>query len=121
MWFRIINRYAIKRIMQLSDMQLTGFDCMSVRQKNCFNKTLQHASNLELAAPRSEQDRYWSRAVSRVVSRIDAGRQTWKQVDWVLKYKSFRLCSSPFMFLVHTWVVIKKFNVLLSLWSAGKI
>ena len=54
---------------------------MSVRQKSCFNKTLQHASNLALAAPRSEQDRYWSRAVSR----IDAGRQTREQVDWVLK------------------------------------
>ena len=62
--------------MQLSDIQLTGFDCMSVRQKNCFNKTLQHASNLVLAAPCSEQDRYWSesRAVSHVD--IDAGQHT---------------------------------------------
>ena len=89
---------------------------MLVRQKNCFNQTLQHASNLVLVAPRSEQDRYWSR-----VSRIDAGRQTREQVDWVLKYKSLRLCSLPFMFFVHTWVVVRRFNILLSLWSAGKI
>ena len=102
--------------MQLSDMQLTGFDCMLVRQKNCFKKALQHASNLVLAAPRSEQDRYWSR-----VSHIDAGRPTLEQVDWVLKYKSFNLCSSPFMLFPHTWIVIRRFNVLLSLWSAGKI
>ena len=108
--------------MQLSDIQLTGFDCMSVRQKNCFNKTLQHASNLVLAAPCFEQNKDWSHSESRAVSHdIDAGRQTREQIDWVLKYKSFRLCSLPFMFFPHTWVVIRRFNVLLSLWSAGKI
>ena len=62
--------------MQLSDMHLTGFDCMSVRQKICFSKTLQHASNLVLAGLRSEQDRYWSHSESRCID-IDAGQQTW--------------------------------------------
>ena len=63
--------------MQLSDMQSIKFDCMSVRQKNCFNKTLQHASNLVLAAPCSQQNKDWSHFESRAVSHdIDAGRQT---------------------------------------------
>ena len=38
MWLGIIGRYAIKRIMQLYDMQLIKFECMSVWQKTASTK-----------------------------------------------------------------------------------